>query len=40
MQEVLINSLSTSYLTEKPRDGLAKVEFLYRLIQLQQKLEH
>ena len=30
IQEVLINSLST----EKPTHGLAKVEFLYRLIQL------
>ena len=29
-----VNSLSTSYLTAKPTDGLAKVEFLYRLIQL------
>lgn len=34
IQEVLINSLSTSYLTEKPTHDLTKVEFLYRLIQL------
>ena len=34
VQEVLINSLSTSYLTEKPTHDLAKVEFLYRLVQL------
>ncbi len=32
--EVLINYLSTSYLTEKPIYGLVEVEFLYRLIQL------
>ena len=34
VQEVLINSLSTSYLTEKPMYDLTKVEFFYRLIQL------
>ena len=34
VQEVLINSLSTSYLTEKPMHDLTKVEFFYRFIQL------
>ena len=34
VQEVLINSLSTSYLTEKSMHDLTKVEFFYRLIQL------
>lgn len=34
VQEVLINSLSTSYLTEKSIHDLTKVEFFYRLIQL------
>ena len=34
VQEVLINSLSTSYLTEKSMHALTKVEFFYRLIQL------
>ena len=34
IEEVFINSLSTSYLAEKPLDDLAKVEFFYRLIQL------
>ena len=33
-RKLLINYLSTSYLTEKPIYGLAEVEFLYRLIQL------
>ena len=33
-EEVLVNSLSTSYLIEKPQDDLVKVEFVYRLIQL------
>ncbi len=33
-EEVFVNSLSTSYLTEKPKNDLVKVEFLYRLIQL------
>ena len=32
--EVLMNSLSTSYLTGKPLNDFNKVEFLYRLIQL------
>jgi len=34
VQEVLINSLSTSYLSDKPMHDLTKVEFFYRLIQL------
>lgn len=34
VQELLINYLSTSYLTKKPIHGLAEVEFFYRLIQL------
>jgi hypothetical protein len=34
MGEILINSLSTSYLMEKPIYGLAEVESLHRLIQL------
>ena len=33
-EEVFINSLSTSYLTEKPQHDLVKVVFIYRLIQL------
>ena len=33
-EEVLVNSLSTSFLTEKPENDLAKLEFVYRLIQL------
>ena len=33
-EEVFVNSLSTSYLTEKPQHDLVKVEFVYRLIQL------
>jgi hypothetical protein len=33
-EEVLVNSLSTSYLTEKPQNDLVKLEFVYRLIQL------
>lgn len=34
IEEVFLNSLSTSYLAEKPLDDLAKVEFFYRLIHL------
>lgn len=34
VQELLINSLSTSYLTKKPMHELTEVEFFYRLIQL------
>ena len=34
VQEVLINSLSTSYLTEKSMHDLTKVEFFYRVIGL------
>jgi hypothetical protein len=33
-EEVLVNFLSISYLTEKPENDLVKVEFVYRLIQL------
>ena len=33
-EEVFVNSLSTSYLTEKPQNDLVKLEFVYRLIQL------
>lgn len=33
-EEVLVNSLSTSFLTEKPENDLVKLEFVYRLIQL------
>jgi hypothetical protein len=33
-EEVLVNSLSISYLTEKPQHDLVKVVFVYRLIQL------
>lgn len=34
IQEILINSLSTSYLVNKLEHNLAKIEFSYRLIQL------
>ena len=34
LEEVLVNSLSASYLMEKPQHDLAKVEFFYRLMQL------
>ena len=34
VQELLINSLSTSYLTKKPMHDLTEVQFFYRLIQL------
>jgi hypothetical protein len=34
IEEVFVNSLSTSYLTEKPQHDLVKVEFVYLLIQL------
>ena len=34
LQEVFINSLSTSYLTEKPIYDLTEIEFFYRLVQL------
>ena len=30
----MVNSLSTSFLTEKPENDLVKLEFVYRLIQL------
>ena len=33
-EEVLVNSLSTSFLTEKPENDLVKLEFVYRLVQL------
>jgi len=33
-EEVLVNSLSTSYLTEKPQHDLVKIVLVYRLIQL------
>lgn len=33
-EEVLVNSFSTSFLTEKPENDLVKLEFVYRLIQL------
>jgi hypothetical protein len=33
-EEVLVNSLSTSFLTGKPENDLVKLEFVYRLIQL------
>ena len=33
-EEVLVSSLSTSFLTEKPGNDLVKLEFVYRLIQL------
>jgi len=33
-EEVLVNSLSASFLTEKPENDLVKLEFVYRLIQL------
>ena len=31
-EEVLVNSLSTSFLTEKAENDLVKLEFVYRLI--------
>ena len=34
IQEILINSLSINYLVNKLKHNLAKIEFLYRLIQL------
>lgn len=34
VQEVIINSLSTSYLTQKPMNDLTEIEFFYQLIQL------
>jgi len=33
-EEVLVNYLSTSFLTEKPANDLVKLKFVYRLIQL------
>ena len=31
-EEILVNSLSASFLTEKPENNLVKLEFVYRLI--------